>query len=225
MIELEVQPIAYQTKQEMVYYTVRHAIMQCLLKPGRRIIAEEIAQQLKVSHIPVREALQQLQSEGLVENRPHIGATVAMISPESVVEIFTLMEGLELVATRVVSLRISPAQLRNLSDLLEEMDDILAQEEYEDWADLNTKLHRDIAHLTEMRMLEDMTNRVLDHWERVRRYFFSSILSNRFAMAHAEHHAIFAAIQDQHLNDLEQLVKQHNQGALAAYMSAMQQPQ
>jgi DNA-binding FadR family transcriptional regulator len=51
-----------------------------------------------VSAIPVREALQLLQSEGLVTTVPHVGATVSPVSRESVAEVFTLMEGLEIVA-------------------------------------------------------------------------------------------------------------------------------
>jgi len=222
-MQLETQPVRYQTKQAMVYYTVRDAIMQCRLKPGQRIIAEEIAQQLKVSHIPVREALQQLQSEGLVENTPHIGATVAAISPQSVVEVFTLMEGLELVASRIVCQKINEAYLTQLEDLLRDMDEALAQEESERWADLNTRFHRTIARVTDMRMLQEMTKRVLDHWDRLRRYFFNSVLSTRLHKAQEEHHAIVAAIREKNQAKLEALVIAHNQAALAAYMYTMNQ--
>jgi DNA-binding GntR family transcriptional regulator len=83
----------FQTKQEVVYQTLRTAITHCEIKPGERLVIEEIAQQLNVSPIPVREALQLLQSERLIEAIPHGGATVAPISQASVAEIFTLMEG------------------------------------------------------------------------------------------------------------------------------------
>ncbi len=222
-MQFETAPTRYQTKQAMVYHTVRKAIMQCQLKPGQRIIAEEIAQQLQVSHIPVREALQQLQSDGLVENVPHIGARVAPISPLSVAEVFTLMEGLELVASRLVCQARTEADLTELETILLQMDDALEQKQPAGWADLNTQFHHKTAYITSMPMLQEMTGRVLDHWDRVRRYFFKSVLSYRVHQAQEEHHAMFAAIKAQDVDQLETLVKAHNRGALAAYMATMKQ--
>src|ERR671930_886577 len=96
-----------QTKQMFVYHTLRDAIMRCELLPGQRLVTDTIARQLSVSHIPVREALQLLQAEGLVENIAHAGASVAPISRDSIVETFTVLEGLELVATRTAAQRMT----------------------------------------------------------------------------------------------------------------------
>ena len=215
-LEISARP-RHQTKQEMVYGTLRDAILRCALPPGRRLIIADIAQQLRVSPIPVREALQLLQSEGLVENVPHSGATVAAISPDSVAEVFTLMEGLELVATRVATGRQPPGRLDGLTALLAAMDGALAAGEHEGWADLNSRFHRDIAGMTGMPLLREMTDRALDQWDRVRRHFFTSVLYHRVEQAQQEHHAIVAAMLDRHYPRLEGLVKRHNQSALAAY--------
>jgi DNA-binding GntR family transcriptional regulator len=117
--------IHYQTKQDLVYSTLRHAIMHCEVMPGARLVIEEIAQQLSVSPIPVREALHLLQSEGLVEMTPHVGAIVAPIAPSAITEIFTILEGLEVVATRTAAQRISSANLAELSAINQEMDEVL----------------------------------------------------------------------------------------------------
>ena len=98
----------YRTKQEFVYETLRDAIMRCELGPGQRLVIDELARRLEVSAIPVREALQLLQSEGLVANVPHVGATVSLISRESIAEVFSVMEGLEIVATRSAAERMTP---------------------------------------------------------------------------------------------------------------------
>lgn len=223
-MELELAPQArYQTKQEMVYHILRNSIMHCALPPGQRLVIEDIANQLKVSHIPVREALQLLQSEGLVITIPHTGATVAPIERESLVEIFTLTEGLELIATRIATTRLTPSSLDNLKSLVAQMDAALQVNDYEHWADLNTRFHRTIAHITGMSMLQEMTERVLDHWDRVRRYFFKSVLLHRVEQAQQEHHAIVDAMQARDYAQLEHLVKRHNQGALAAYMERIEE--
>jgi DNA-binding GntR family transcriptional regulator len=98
----------HRTKQEFVYRTIRGAILRCDMRPGERLVIEDLAQRLDVSTIPVREALQLLQSEGLVQNIPHVGATVSPISRESIDEVFTVMEGLEIVATRGAAERMTP---------------------------------------------------------------------------------------------------------------------
>lgn len=207
----------YQTKQELVYRTLRDAIMRCRLAPGQRLVIEEIASQLSVSPIPVREALHILQSERLVETVPHVGATVARISHESVAEVFTVMEGLELVATRAAAQHMSRADLVTLTELLEAMDRALAAGDHEQWAELNTEFHRQTTRIAGMPMLQEMTERAMAHWNRLRRFFFNGVLVQRAEQANREHHLILQAMAEQDYDRLEELVKRHNRDALAAY--------
>ena len=90
----------HRTKQAFVYRTLHDAISTCEIRPGERLIIDDLARRLQVSAIPVREALQVLQSEGLVITVPHVGATVAPVSRDSIVDVFTVLEGLESVACR-----------------------------------------------------------------------------------------------------------------------------
>src|SRR6266481_5306478 len=87
----------HRTKGEFVYRTLRDAIVKCELSPGERLVIDDLARRLAVSSIPVREALQLLQSEGLVVTVPHVGTSVATLSRDSVAEVFAVMEGLEIV--------------------------------------------------------------------------------------------------------------------------------
>lgn len=206
-----------QTKQMFVYHTLRDAIMRCELKPGQRLVTDVIARQLSVSHIPVREALQLLQAEGLVEATAHSGASVAPISRDSIVETFTVLEGLEIVATRVATERMTDADWGELAAIVREMDKILRSDAHEAWGDLNTQLHRSIARLTSMPLLIDMTERVLGQWDRLRRYYFTSVLEHRIIQSQREHHAILEAMRRHDLAALEQVIKEHNRGAMAAY--------
>jgi DNA-binding GntR family transcriptional regulator len=208
----------HRTKQEFVYRTLRDAIIRCDLRPGERLVIDDLARRLEVSAIPVREGLQLLQSEGLVINVPHVGATVAPISRESIQDVFTVLEGLETVATRMVAERASPADLQILADLVQEMDKAVADECHDEWADLNTQFHLAIGRLVGLAMLQEMTERVLDRWDRVRRFFFRGVLTHRVEQAQKEHRAILAAMRKRDLTALQDLVRQHNQGALASYL-------
>ncbi|HEY0601601.1 MAG TPA: GntR family transcriptional regulator [Herpetosiphonaceae bacterium] len=207
----------YRTKQEFVYQSLRESIMRGELKPGERLRIEDIAQRLGVSPIPVREALHMLQSERLVENIPHVGATVAKISKASIIEVFTVMEGLELVATRTAAQRLTSADRQRLDELLKAMDRAIESNAHNQWSDLNTEFHLAIVRITDMPMLQEMTERVLNQWDRVRRYYLKDVLVFRLVQAQNEHHLIVQAMAEHDYERLSQLVRAHNQGALTAY--------
>lgn len=211
----------YHTKQEMVYHTVRDAILRGALSPGQRLVIDEIAQALQISHIPVREAIQILQSEGLVETIPHTGVRVTGVSRDSIIEVFTLIEGLELVATRTAAGRLTPNHTSTLAALLAEMDATLQAHDYQRWGDLNATFHRMIAMIAEMPLLLEMTDRVLRQWDRVRYHFFNQMMPYRAEQAQSEHRAILQAMRDNNDERLDQLVKQHNRNALSAYLAHM----
>jgi DNA-binding GntR family transcriptional regulator len=208
----------HRTKQEFVYQTLRNAIMRCDLGPGERLVIDVLSKRLGVSIIPVREALQMLQSEALVVLVPHVGATVATISKDSILDVFTMLEGLETVGTRIAAERATPQDLDGLKILVHEMDEMVEQLRHEDWADLNTRFHLTIAAIPGLAMLEEMTARVLTCWDRVRRYYFRGVLVHRIDQAQKEHHEILHAITGRDLPALEELMSRHNQGALKSYI-------
>ena len=207
-----------RTKQEFVYQTLRSAIMRCEIAPGERLVIDDLARRLEVSIIPVREALQLLQSEGLIVNIPHVGATVAPITRESILDVFTLLEGLGTVAARLVAERGDPVELEMLAVLVREMDGDVAAGRLEHWADLNTRFHLEIGAMTGLRMLHETTARVLDNWHRVRRFYFKGVLQQRVAQAQQEHRDMIAAMRTRDFRTLADVVRQHSQGALAAYL-------
>src|SRR5207245_599023 len=129
---------SHRTKQQFAYQTLRSAIMRCELLPSERLVIDDLARRLNVSIIPVREALQMLQSEGLVVAVPHAGATVAPISRESIQDVFSVLEGLEVVASRLVAERANTEELNALGKLVDDMDKAVEAKKYAQWAGLNT---------------------------------------------------------------------------------------
>jgi len=206
-----------RTKQQFVYRTLRAAIIRCELPPGERLVIDELARRFELSIIPVREALRLLQSEGLVSNVPHVGVTVAPVSRESILEVFTVLEGLELVATRAAAVRATARELASLAEIVAQMDAALGSGSYEQWAELNARFHLAISELAGMPMLQEMMQRTLDRWDRIRRYHFKGVLVHRADQAQAEHHLLLAQLQARDLPRLEQTIRQHNQGAFASY--------
>ena len=208
----------HRTKQEFVYRTIRGAILRCELRPGERLVIEDLAQRLDVSTIPVREALQLLQSERLVESVPHVGTTVTPLTRDSILDVFTIMEGLQIVAARVAAERATVRDFENLDGLMKEMDAVVESNRLEVWGDFNTQFHVAIASMAGLPMLQQMTVQAFDRWNQTRRYFFSNVLAVRAHQAQREHHAIVAAMRTRTLDRLAVLLSEHNQHALNDYL-------
>lgn len=207
------------TKQQAIYQHLKERILDGSLAPGRRLIIDEIAENLGISIIPVREALQQLQSERLVEIRPHAGATVAAITPEAIEEVFTILEGMEAMSARRVAGQMPKGLDVTLEKLIAQMDAAEKRDDVEKWSALNTEFHLTLSGGAGMPWLWEITERALCHWGRIRRHFFGggSNSHHRFAEAQKEHHAILKALRKGDADLAEKLVRQHNQRALRHY--------
>ena len=205
------------TKQQAIYQHLKERILDGKLPPGHRLIIDDIANELGLSIIPVREALQLLQAERLVEIRPHAGATVAAITPGSIEEVFTILEGMEAMAVRRVA-RKMPAELDALLvKLITKMDSAEHANDVEKWSALNLEFHLAISDATGMSWLREITQRALGNWDRIRRHFFREGSEHRFAEAQKEHHAILKALLKGDADQAEELARQHTRRAFRHY--------
>jgi DNA-binding GntR family transcriptional regulator len=205
-----------------VYQALRGAIMSGELPPGQRLVIDEIARRLSVSAIPIREALQSLQAEGLVVSAPHVGAAVASISQDEVHEVFAVMEGLETVAVREAAARLTDEQAGSLARLVGDMDVAVERHDYERWAEMNGDLHRGIGAVAGMPLLREMTDRALSRWERLRRHYFQGVLVPRVELAQREHRELLQALVARDPDAAERVVRAHNRNAQAAYSDYLQ---
>jgi DNA-binding GntR family transcriptional regulator len=217
---LNISPVEtpHRTKEEYVYETLRKAIMRCELKPGEKLVMDNLSEALGVSPIPIRGALQRLQAEGLAEIVPHTGAIVSEISLESITEIFALLEALENVAFEAVAATANQADIAELEGLIEQMETAVTANDPYTWYDLNDQFHLTIARLTGMKLLHRFTSRALDSRNRLRYFLFGSFVGPRMAQAHAEHKQMITLLKQKDSETLRTLVGQHNRAARDAYL-------
>ncbi len=204
----ELQSIGtYKTKQELAYEALRDAIITCRFPPGRRLLENELAQQLGISRSPIREALKRLASEGLVNEVPHAGVTVAEVGLESLHELYLIIASLEGMACREACERLEPGTLREMQESLKAMDAALAAQDMTMWAMANRAFHRlarrdcDLPYL--LRVLEET-------WSRMQRYqVYQGAAEQRAVQSEPEHRAIALAMLHGDAEQVEALVKAH----------------
>lgn len=204
------------TKQQAAYQNLRQGIMSGRLPPGKRLVIDRIAEELEVSAIPVREALTQLEKEGLVEIKPHAGAMVTDIPESAVEEIFALLEVLEIVSCRLGLKKLSDSAISHLSDVTDQMEGTCDPEK---WLTLNRMFHQKLPRLAGLPRLEEQMIRVGEDWERLRRLRFTNRKGEDLQRANEQHRAFITALQKKDLQTAESIIRQHNQEALQLYIS------
>lgn len=127
-----------KTAHEFVREVLRRAILSGELAASTRLVQAELAATLEVSTTPVREALRDLASEGLIRFDPHRGAVVQELSNDEVAEIYAIRLVLEPLALRQAVPRISDATLQRLRALHRRM---LDEPHAADWVDSNRAFH------------------------------------------------------------------------------------
>lgn len=206
-----------KSKNEQVYSYLHAMILKGELAPGARVVADQIAAQLGVSPIPVREALARLEAEGFIALEPHVGAKVSELRADEVQEVFELLGALELICGRAACLRLTDADLIWTEMLLEEMGGCAYDPEA--WSARNKELHLFIGEKSGRKLALRMLHSALDHWDRLRRHFLEEVFLQRIPAAHAEHLQIMAAFRERNLKRLEEIVRAHNETALHAYLT------
>ncbi|HEY8860790.1 MAG TPA: GntR family transcriptional regulator, partial [Candidatus Limnocylindria bacterium] len=106
----------------MVTTALRDAILSGELRPGERLRQEELADRLRVSRIPLRDALRRLEAEGLVQIGPRRGAQVSSLDRAGVLEIYEIRSALEPELMRRAVAALQPADVKRLVDMSEQMD-------------------------------------------------------------------------------------------------------
>ena len=135
-------PIIHKTRTQVVVEVLREKILSGDIAAGEPLRQSALADELNVSRIPVREALLQLEAEGLVKFEPHKGATATKLSVEQVTELFELRALIEtdLLAKAIPNLQ--DEHLLQAEKVLDELESAFKQEDaVASWSELNTQFH------------------------------------------------------------------------------------
>ena len=104
----------YKPLREVIFNTLREAIIVGELKPGERLMEVQLAEKMGVSRTPVREAIRKLELEGLVEMLPRKGAHVADLSVKDIMDVLEVRATLDGLATKLSASRITDEEIKEL---------------------------------------------------------------------------------------------------------------
>jgi DNA-binding GntR family transcriptional regulator len=120
----------FRTVGDMVYEVLRESIQTGVFAPGERLRQDQLAEQLGVSRIPVRSALMQLETEGLITVHPYRGATVSELSADEMRENYEIRGVLEGLALRKAAAAMTPERMKELKQLAQELNDVRDGEDF-----------------------------------------------------------------------------------------------
>ena len=113
--------LGYKTLRESIVDIIRKRIINRELQPGQKIVEQELAKEFKTSRAPIREALRELENEGLVEYVRNAGCSVKEITFEESFEIYLMRANYEIMAVRLLGGKIPEETLQEMEKILERM--------------------------------------------------------------------------------------------------------
>ncbi|MCK4513847.1 MAG: GntR family transcriptional regulator, partial [Spirochaetaceae bacterium] len=182
-------------KKARVYEELKRQIISMELAPGAPINEAEIALQLGVSKTPLREALTQLESDGLVDNIPARGSSISHITAREVNDVLQIREIIEIgVAKRVAAVGGTPALLRerDATAKMLKTGDTLGEYVYE-WG-LCEDMHLVLVQALGNKLLIGVYGGLMDRITRIRNYYGDRFTRRRLHDIVTEHTAILDAI-------------------------------
>lgn len=191
--ELKITMDDYLPLRDVVFNTLRGAILRGDLKPGQRLMEIQLANQLGVSRTPVREAIRKLELDGLVKMVPRKGAEVAQISEKHVKDVLEVRSALEELAGELACDRMSSEELEELKRINRTFQQICDSDDITSIANMDESFHMVIYRSTGNERLYQMVNALREQMYRYRLEHVKN-KSNRATLVR-EHEEIIQALE------------------------------
>ena len=205
----------YLPLRDVVFQTLRQAILHGELKPGERLMEIHLAERLGVSRTPIREAIRKLELEGLVVMIPRRGAVVASITEKDLKDVLEVRRTLEILAGEVACERITPELLMELKSAGEEFANRLAE--------ADVRFHEIIYEATGNARLIHILNNLREQMYRYRLEYLKDKGSHE--RLHQEHREIYNGIKNGDKSVVGKAVCVHIDNQEAAILAGIREQQ
>ena len=183
---------AFLPLRDVVFNTLRQAILTGELKPGERLMEIHLANRLGVSRTPIREAIRKLELEGLVVMVPRKGAEVAQITEKSMNDVLEVRRALDALCAELACDRITKEELESLREACEHFEQVVKTGDVKEIAQADVALHDIIVQATGNQRLIQLVNNLS---EQMYRYRFEYIKDfSQHARLVEEHRIIYESL-------------------------------
>jgi len=183
----------YMPLRDVVFNTLRGAIIKGELKPGERLLEIKLAEQLGVSRTPLREAIRKLELEGLVVMVPRHGATVAGITKKHLMDVLDIRRALEELAIELACERTTAVQLAEIRSIEKSLKDARSSEDFFALSDLDERFHEAIYAATNNPRLIQMLANLREQMYRYRLEYIKA--TDKRQKLVSEHNRIVKALE------------------------------
>lgn len=212
---------AYLPLRDVVFNTLREAILKGDLKPGERLMELQLASKLGVSRTPIREAIRMLEQEGLAVTTPRKGAEVAKMTLKDMEDVLEIRDALDELAVRIACQKISDEQLKQLEDMKELFEKSTQTGNVKKIAESDVTFHDVIYEATGNPKLVTLLNNLR---EQVYRYRVEYIKDPKnYPTLIAEHEAILESLKNRDVKNAVEAMHVHVANQAEAVKTVIQE--
>ena len=220
-MNLEMEMDEYLPLRDVVFNTLRRAILKGELKPGERLMEITLADKLGVSRTPIREAIRKLELEGLVVMTPRKGAKVASITERDLNDVLEVRKGMEVLAISLACKRITGEELEKLETIEQSFQKLIESGNLTELAEMDVKFHDTIYQATNNQRLVQLLNNLREQMYRYRMEYLKDIAVRRTLAE--EHKAICRALRERDEQQAEEYVSIHIDNQQKAIIRSLSQ--
>lgn len=197
----------YLPLRDVVFNTLREAILKGELEPGERLMEIALAQKLGVSRTPIREAIRKLELEGLVVMAPRKGAEVAEITLKDLRDVLEVRKNLEELAVELACKKATEEDIEDMRRAHEEFIKTLSQKDLTVIAEADVKFHDVIYKTTDNKRLIQILNNLREQMYRYRLEYIKD--EKKRMILTDEHLQIIGAIEGKDVNAAKDYIQVH----------------
>ncbi|WP_066062203.1 GntR family transcriptional regulator [Neobacillus soli] len=205
--------------RERVYIHIKDLILEGEFKTGDRLVERELAERLNISRTPIREALFRLESQGFVKTVPRKGVIVADISEKEIIEVFTILSSLEVLAAKLAVQKLDDETKGKFIEYSSKVADCLESGEYTDYSNLHGELNHLLYSSAKNAKLYEILSGLSDYIRAFAKTGYKN--PGRPEKSMEEHLRIMEAICNQEIEMAEYLTKIHIENSRKAYIEAV----
>lgn len=205
--ELKMDVNDYLPLRDVVFNTLRQAILRGEMEPGERLMEIQLAQKLGVSRTPIREAIRKLELEGLVIMIPRKGAEVAHITEKDMRDVLEVRCTLDELAVTLACKNVTPEKIEELKAANKVFESAIVSKDVVNIVDADVQFHDIIYGMTENQRLIQIINNLREQMYRYRLEYVKDARTHSILIS--EHNDIIRELSQKNVADARVFVRQH----------------